>query len=72
MMANSIRACKIKAWSYFTGFCRAVLEFFKHSMGAGNRVGIGLSYLPARQATQLAELVHWNRFLGSGRVDLRL
>jgi hypothetical protein len=25
-----------------------VLEFFKQSMGARNRVGIGLSYLPAR------------------------
>ncbi len=26
----------------------AVLEFFKQSMGARNRVGIGLSYRPAR------------------------
>jgi hypothetical protein len=35
---------------------------FKKSMGARYRVGIGLSYRPARQ---LAELIPWNRFLGS-------
>jgi hypothetical protein len=32
-------------------------------MGARNRVGIGLSYRPARLYS-LAELVPWNRFLG--------
>jgi hypothetical protein len=37
---------------------------FKQSMGARNRVGIGLSYWPARLHS-LAELVPWNRFLGS-------
>ncbi len=37
---------------------------FKQSMGARNRVGIGLSYLPAR-LHRLAEFIHWNRFLGS-------
>jgi hypothetical protein len=32
---------------------------FKHSMGARNRVGIGLSYQPARLHTHsLSELVH--------------
>jgi hypothetical protein len=34
---------------------------FKQSMGARNRVGMGLSYRPAR----LAEFIPWNQFLGS-------
>ncbi len=37
---------------------------FKQSMGARNRVGIGLSYRTTR-LYRLAELIHWNRFLGS-------
>ncbi len=37
---------------------------FKQPMGAGNRVGIGLSYRPAR-LNRLAEFIPWNRFLGS-------
>jgi hypothetical protein len=37
---------------------------FKQSMGARNRVGIGLSYRPAR-LHRLAEFIPWNRFLGS-------
>jgi hypothetical protein len=41
-----------------------VLEFFKQSMGARNRIGIGLSYRSARLHS-LAESVPWNRFLGS-------
>jgi hypothetical protein len=36
---------------------------FKRSLGAGNRVGIGLSFRPARLHS-LAELVPWNRLLG--------
>ncbi len=36
---------------------------FKHSMGARNRVGIGLSSRPAR-LHRLAEYIPWNRFLG--------
>jgi hypothetical protein len=40
---------------------------FKQSMGARNRVGIGLSYRPARLHS-LAELVPWDRFLGSLKV----
>ncbi len=36
---------------------------FKQSMGARNRVGIGLSYRPAR-LHRLAEFIPWNRFLG--------
>ncbi len=37
---------------------------FKQSMGARNRVGIGLSYRPAR-LHRLAKFIPWNRFLGS-------
>jgi hypothetical protein len=37
---------------------------FKESMGARNRGGIGLSYLPAR-LHRLAEFIPWNQFLGS-------
>jgi hypothetical protein len=37
---------------------------FKHSMGARNRVRIGLSQRPAR-LHRLAELMPWSRFLGS-------
>ncbi len=40
---------------------------FKQSMGARNRVGIGFSYWPA-MPHRLAELVPWNRFLGSLKV----
>ncbi len=41
---------------------------FKQSLGAiGGRVGIGLSYRPARLYS-LAELVPWNRFLDSLKV----
>ncbi len=40
---------------------------FKQSMGAKKRVGIGLSYRPARLHS-LAKLVPWNRFLGSLKV----
>ncbi len=44
-------------------FCHQEIRagIFKQSMGARHRVGIGLSYRPAR----LAELIPWNRFLGS-------
>ncbi len=37
---------------------------FKESMGAKNRGEIGLSYRPAR-LHRLAEIIPWNRFLGS-------
>jgi hypothetical protein len=40
---------------------------FKQSMGARNRIKIGLSYRPPRLHS-LAELVPWNRFLGSLKV----
>jgi hypothetical protein len=40
---------------------------FKQSMGARNRVGIGLSHWPTR-LHGLAELIPWNRFLGSLKV----
>jgi hypothetical protein len=41
---------------------------FKQSMGARNRVEIGLSYRPAR-LHRLAEFIPWNRFLGSINVE---
>jgi hypothetical protein len=37
---------------------------FKQSMGARSRVGLGLSYRPAR-LHRLAEFIPWNRFLDS-------
>ncbi len=37
---------------------------FKESMGARTQGGIGLSYRPAWRH-RLAELIPWNRFLGS-------
>jgi hypothetical protein len=40
---------------------------FKKTMGARHRVGIGLSYRPAR-LHRLAELMPWHRFLVSIRV----
>ncbi len=40
---------------------------FKQSIGARNRVRIGLSYRPSR-LHRLAELIHWNRFPGSLKV----
>ncbi len=45
----------------------AVIEFFKQSREARNRVGIGLSYQPA-SLNRLAELIPWSRFLGSLKV----
>jgi hypothetical protein len=42
-------------------FCAGI---FKQSMGARNRVGLGL---PARTQS-LAEFVSWNRFLGALKV----
>jgi hypothetical protein len=42
-------------------------RIFKQSMGAINRVGIGLTYWPTRLHS-LAELIPWNRFLGSLKV----
>jgi hypothetical protein len=41
---------------------------FKQSMGARNRLGIELSYRTAR-LHRLAELIPWNRFLGSLKVE---
>jgi len=49
----------LKVW-----YCGGI---FEQSMGTRNRVGIGLSYRPAR-LQRLAELIHWNRFLGSLKV----
>ncbi len=50
---------------YFRGANKTVLcRNFKQSMGARNRVGIGLSYRPARRH-KLAESIPWNLVLGS-------
>ncbi len=46
----------------------ASTEILEQSMGAENRVGIGLSYRAARQH-RLAESIPWNRFLGSLKVE---
>ncbi len=43
---------------------------FKQSMGARHRVGIGLTYRPAR-LHRLAEFIPWNRFLGHNRLKIR-
>jgi hypothetical protein len=43
------------------------LEFLNNLRGVRNRVGIGLSYRPARLHS-LSELVPWNRFLVSLKV----
>jgi hypothetical protein len=45
----------------------AIAGILEQSMGAGNRVGIGFSYRPAR-LYRLAELILWNRFLDSLKV----
>ncbi len=50
-------------------YCKAWLLYsagiFEKSMGARNRVGIGLSvYCPAK-LHRLAEWISWSRFLGS-------
>jgi hypothetical protein len=50
----------------YVGVEGPVLEY-KHSIGARNRVGEGFSYRPAR-LHRLAELIPWNRFLGSLKV----
>jgi hypothetical protein len=52
----------IPQFSYYEYGYRAGI--FIPTMGAGNRVGIGLSYRPAR-LHRLAEFIPWNRFLGS-------
>ncbi len=44
-----------------------VLEFLNNLWGLGTEKGIGLSYRSAR-LHRLAELVPWNRFLGSLKV----
>jgi hypothetical protein len=57
-------------WYIFSDLCthmRGRAGIFKQSMGARNRVGIGLSYRPAR-LRRLAELIPWNRFMGSIKV----
>ncbi len=47
---------------------RSVLEFLYNLWGYRNRVEIGISYRPARLHS-LVELILWNRFLGSLKVN---
>jgi hypothetical protein len=51
-------------WFQPTKLCARI---FKQSTGTRNRVGIGLSYRPA-SLHRLAELIPWDRFLGSLKV----
>ncbi len=53
--------------SWKVGLILISAGIFKQSIGARNRVGIGMSYRSARLHS-LAELVPWNRFLGSLKV----
>jgi hypothetical protein len=64
MSARSVSvllASRATLWVRCLGSLYGILE---QSMGARNRVGIGLSYRPAR-LHRLAEFIPWNRFLGS-------
>ncbi len=60
--------CCLDPWKkaqYPVGYARKPRAgILKQSMGARNRVGIGLSYRPAG-LRRLAECIPWNRFLGS-------
>ncbi len=53
--------CRYQHINIYFLFCTGILE---HSMGARNRVGLGLSYQSAR-LHRLAESIPWNQFLGS-------
>ncbi len=65
--------CYITLYGFGTNHQKISLAsagIFKQSMGARNRLGMGLSYRPARlQVHSLAELVPWNRFMGSLKVE---
>ncbi len=66
-----IQMKKTPSYIVFKGWHPPPLQYragiFKQSMGARNQIGIGLSYRPAR-LHRLAELIPWNRFLGSTNV----
>jgi hypothetical protein len=51
-------------YCYYVGSSAGI---FEQSMVARNRVGIGLSFRPAR-LHRLTESIPWNRFLGSLKV----
>ncbi len=61
LIVSSIRRLSLCVPNSATEYCCAGI--FKQIMGARNRVGIGLSYRPARLHS-LAELVPWNLYLG--------
>jgi hypothetical protein len=56
--------CEPVLWA---GNLQTVLEFLNNLWGARNLVGIGLWYWATR-LHRLAELIPWNRFLGSLKV----
>ncbi len=60
--ANTNDSKKVVFYPYSFSMMRAGI--LKQSMGSRNRVGIELSYRPAR-LHRLAELIPWNGFLGS-------
>ncbi len=70
------RMSSVIIWRLFLLFSNpapASMSFYrdgilKKIMEARNREGIGLSYRPARRH-RLAELIPWNRFLGSLKVS---
>ncbi len=68
----SVQHCFICCPSDFTVWEDAGIEpsdrIFNQSKGATNRVGKGLSYWSAK-LHRLAELIPWNRFLGSLKVS---
>jgi hypothetical protein len=57
----------VKVWKKTKRDSPARAGILEQSMGARNRVGIGLSHRPAR-LHRLAESIPWNRFLGSLKV----
>jgi hypothetical protein len=58
------KACRPLVYTLCLAVTQSCAGIFKQSMGVRNRIGIGLSYRPARLHS-LADLFPWNRFLGS-------
>jgi hypothetical protein len=59
----------VRIFVFFSSVFRAGI--FKQSMRDRNRAGIGLSYRPVRLKNRLAELIPWNRFLGTWSLKVR-
>jgi hypothetical protein len=65
-MAGRLYVSKFRGGRFMETPYDTVLEFL-NPMGARNRIGTGLSYWSAR-LQRLAELIPWNRFIGSLKV----